>query len=296
MMGFRSYSKQKRTTRLIQYTILVSFVGIMLMPLVVMLSTALKGEDEIYMQESFKLIPRGWMFSNFVKAMRAAAWGRYFFNSFLVTSIAVAGSLLLNSFAGYSFAVLRFPLKNVLFLFLLVGIMIPYQVIIIPQYLIMKSVPLFGGNNILGRGGTGWLDTYWALIIPQLSGSFGIFLCRQYYLNIPYELNEAARIDGCTPFSIFTKVYFPLSKPVYATLGILKSVYVWNNFFFPLIMTSSDKMRTVQLGLQTFRNFALFRWELMMAATTLICLPLILAFLLFQKLFIQTAAASGLKG
>jgi len=291
----RSYKRHRTTIRVVQYTFLLAFMLLMIMPLIIALSTALKDETEIYMQERFYIIPKAWKISNFVEAMQTAPWGRYFFNSLFVTSVSVFGSLFLNSLAGYSFAVLRFPLKNLLFVFLLVGIMIPFQVIIIPQYLVLKSIPLFGGNNMLGRGGTGWLDTYWALIIPQLSGSFGIFLCRQFYLNIPYELNEASRMDGCTPFQAFIKVYVPLSKPIYATLGILKSVAVWNDFFYPLIMTTSDKMRTVQLGMQVYRNFALFRWDLLMAATLLICLPLLVAFFSFQRLFIQTAAASGLK-
>lgn len=294
--GLRSFKRQRRRTRIFQYTFLILFLGLMIMPLLITLSTALKDESEIYMQERFYLIPKAWKVSNFVEAMQSADWGRYFLNSFYVTTVSVVGSLFLNSLAGYSFAVLRFPFKNLLFVLLLVGIMIPFQVIIIPQYLILKSIPLFGGNDAFGQGGTGWLDTYWALIIPQLSGSFGIFLCRQFYLNIPHELNEASRIDGCRPFTTFIRIYVPLSKPIYATLGILKSVSVWNDFFYPLIMTTSDSMRTVQLGLQSYRNFALFRWDLMMAATFLICLPLLIAFFLLQRLFIQTAAATGLKG
>ncbi len=290
-----SMRKQTSSIKAIKFIILVVFALIMLFPLAIMVSTSLKGENEIYMQEKFTFIPEAWRFANFIDTLKVASWGRYFFNSFFVTSITVVGSLFFNSLAGYSFAVLHFRFRNFLFIFLLIGIMIPYQSIIIPQYLIMKSIPFFGGNSFLGKGGTGWLDTYWALIIPQLSGSIGIFLCRQYYLNVPYDLHEAAKIDGCNPFQTFIRIYIPLSKPIYASLGILKTVAVWNDFFYPLIMTTSDSMRTVQLGLQSYQNYALFRWDLLMAANILVCLPLVIAFLMLQRLFIQTAVSSGLK-
>lgn len=289
-------SQQRKMNDMILYTILTVFMIVTLFPFLIMISTSLKSEDEIYLQENFTLIPESLKFSNFVEAMKVANWGRYFFNSFFVTSISVLGSLFLNALAGYSFGVLRFPLRNFLFLLLLVGIMIPPQTLIIPQYIILRSIPLFGGNNIWGQGGSGWLDSYWALIIPQLSGSFGIFLFRQYYLNVPRQLYEAAKIDGCGQFMAFLKIYLPLSKPVLASLAILKSVAVWNDFFYPLIMTSSDEMRTVQLGLQSYRSFALFRWDLMMAACILVSLPLILAFFVFQRHFLQTAFSSGIKG
>jgi multiple sugar transport system permease protein len=289
-------SNRNTINAIMLYLILTIFTIIILFPFLIMVSTSLKSEDEVYMQERFSLIPDSWKFSNFIEAMKVADWGRYFLNSFFVTSVTVAGSLFLNGLAGYSFGVLRFPYRNVLFLLLLVGIIIPPQTLIIPQYIILRSIPLFGGNNLFGQGGYGWLDSYWALIIPQLSGSFGIFLFRQYYLGVPRQLYEASKIDGCGSFATFIRIYFPLSKPVIASLAILKSVAVWNDFFYPLIMTSSDDMRTVQLGLQSYRGFALFRWDLMMAACMLVSLPLILAFFVFQKHFIETAFSSGVKG
>jgi multiple sugar transport system permease protein len=157
-------------------------------------------------------------------------------------------------------------------------------------------MPLFGRNTLLGTGGIGWLDSEWALIIPQLSGPLGIFLCRQYFLKVPRGLYEAAKIDGCWPFKIFLHICLPLPKPVLASLAILKSVAVWTDFFYPLIMTTSDSMRTVQLGLQAYQSYALFRWDLTMAACILMCLSLILAFFAFQNHFMQTALASGIKG
>jgi multiple sugar transport system permease protein len=289
-------SRKARMNTLLLYVFLIVFAMVMLFPFLIMISTSLKSENEIYMQDSVDLIPRSWKVLNFIETLKVANWGRYFFNSFYVTSVSVIGSLLLNSLAGYSFAVLRFPGRNLLFFFLLVGILVPPQTLIIPQYIILRSIPLFGGNNIFGQGGAGWLDSYWALIVPELSGSFGIFLFRQYYLNTPREFYEASKIDGCTAFNTFLRIYLPLSKPVLASLAILKSVHVWNNFFYPLIMTSSDEMRTVLLGLQSYQNYALLRWDLMMAACVLVCLPLVIAFFVFQRHFLQTAFSSGVKG
>lgn len=278
------------------YSVLSIFAIIMILPFVIMVSTGLKPMSELFMVDGFHLFPKNPQPSNYIEAMQSAAWGRYFFNSIFVTFVATAGSLFINSLGGFSLGVLKYPGRDVLFLLLLIGIMVPFQALIVPQYILLRSIPLAGGNNLLGRGGTGWLNTYSALIVPQLAGSFGVFLCRQYFLGVPYELYESAKVDGAKPMTAFMQIYLPLSKPVLTSLAILKSVHVWNDFFYPLIMTSSDRMRTVQLGLQTFQGYALNRWDLMMAATTLVALPIIIAFLLLQRQFVQSALSSGLKG
>jgi multiple sugar transport system permease protein len=228
--------------------------------------------------------------------MQAAPWGRYFFNSTFVALVSVLGSLLLNSVAGFCFARLRFRGRDLLFFFMLIGIMIPPQAIIIPQFLMMRYMPLFGGNDITGQGGIGWLNSYWALIMPWLAGSFGIFLCRQYYINFPEELDEAARLEGCGPLRLFTHIYLPLSGPVLAALAILKTVFMWNDFFYPLIMTNSASMRTVQLGLQTFAGEYYADWHLLMAAALLVTLPLVVLFLFLQRYFVEGIVTTGLKG
>jgi multiple sugar transport system permease protein len=174
--------------------------------------------------------------------------------------------------------------------------MIPPQAIIIPQFLMMRYMPLFGGNDITGQGGIGWLNSYWALIMPWLAGSFGIFLCRQYYINFPEELDEAARLEGCGPLRLFTHIYLPLSGPVLAALAILKTVFMWNDFFYPLIMTNSASMRTVQLGLQTFAGEYYADWHLLMAAALLVTLPLVVLFLFLQRYFVEGIVTTGLKG
>jgi multiple sugar transport system permease protein len=277
------------------YILLSGFALIMLLPFTGMIFTALKSSNEIYLTNSFSFFPKAWRVANFIEAMQVAPWHRYFFNSFIVTSIAVVGSLFFNSFAGYSFARLKFPGRDFLFFFILIGLMVPPQVTIIPQFLIMRGMPFFGGNNWLGQGGTGWLDTYYALIIPALSGSIGIFLCRQFYLGFPKALDEAARIDGCSPFRAYFMIYMPASRPIYASLGILKTVAVWNDFFYPLVMTNSEKMRTVQLGLQVYRSSGMVQWEYLMAATTIVTIPVLIIFLCFQRYFVQGIMTSGIK-
>lgn len=277
------------------YGILIGFAILMLAPFAVTLLTSLKPKEELYFV-GINLLPKHLRPSNYVEAMRAAPWGRYFFNSAVVTVVSVGGSLLLNSVAGFAFARLRFRGRDLLFFFMLIGIMIPPQAIIIPQFLMMRSMPLCGGNDITGQGGIGWLNSYWALIMPWLAGSFGIFLCRQYYINFPEELDEAARLEGCGPLRLFLYIYLPLSGPVLAALAILKTVFMWNDFFYPLIMTNSASMRTVQLGLQTFAGEYYADWHLLMAAALVVTLPLVVMFLFLQRYFVEGIVTTGLKG
>jgi len=165
----------------------------------------------------------------------------------------------------------------------------------IPTFLMMKLFPLFGGNNLLGQGGTGFINSYTGLVLPFIAGSFGIFLCRQYFMNFPRALDEAAQIDGASVFRVFFQIYLPLSKPILATLAIFKTTATWNDYMWPLIMTNTEQMRTVQLGLTIFRSESAVEWNLLMAATTLVVLPLVLLFLLAQKYFVQGIVTTGLK-
>jgi multiple sugar transport system permease protein len=266
-----------------------------LVPLAIMLVTALKAPSEITIG-GFRWLPASPQVANFGQAMLTGRWPRYFLNSAFVTASSVVGSVLLNTLAGYCFARLRFPGRNTIFFFLLLGVMIPPQSVIIPQFITLRSVPLAGGNNLFGAGGTGWIDTYWALIVPFLSGSVGIFMSRQFYLTIPLSLDEAARIDGCSAFEVYWRVILPLSGPLLATLAILKTVFTWNNFFYPLIMTNSEELYTVQLGLQVFRNQYSVEWHLLMAATLLTIAPIVALYLVAQRRFVSGFVTSGMKG
>lgn len=287
--------KPTKFERTSAYAALALVTALSILPLLVLIFTSLKGDDEFGLGRT-TILPSGLAFDNYARALGMAEWGLFFRNSTIVTAVAVGGSLLLNTLAGFAFARLRFRGSQFMFLLLLLGLMIPAQVTIIPQFLLLKSVPFFGGNDWLGSGGTGWLDSYYALIIPELSGAFGIFMARQFYLQVPRALDEAAYIDGAGILRLFFYIYIPLSGPLLGTLGIFKFVAVWNDFFHPLIYTSSPSMRTIQLGLQVFRGEYQVQYNLLMAATLMVSLPIVIAFFLFQKQFIRSVVSSGVKG
>lgn len=289
-----SMKGRRRLSNTLIFIALLLFSFLLLVPILFVVLTAFKTDPEISLT-NFQWLPSSLNWGSFEKAFAMGDWGRYFFNSLLVTAITVVGSLLFNSLAGFAFARLTFRAKNLLFVFLLIGMMVPPQSIIIPQFVMMRSVPFTGGNDWLGQGGTGLLDTYVSLILPFLSGSFGIFLCRQFYSTFPTALDDAAKIDGCGSFKTYFSIYLPLSKQILATLVILKSVATWNDFFYPLIMTQSEKMKTVQLALQMFRGSTTTHYNWLMAATLLTALPMIVVFLCAQKHFVQGVVSSGMK-
>ena len=274
---------------------LIAITLLNLMPVVIMFFTSLKGNDEL-ISGTFSLLPREWHFDNYAKAMESGKWALYFKNSLIVTLVVTAGSLLFNTLAGFTFARIRFRGSTFIFVCLLAGMMVPAQSIVVPQFIIMKSIPLFGQNDIWGQGGTGWLNTYFALIVPALSGSIGIFMARQFFASFPKDLDEAGYMDGLGYFGTYWRIFLPLSGPLLATLGILKIVSVWNEFFQPLIFTNTESMRTIQLALSLFKGEFTIQYNLLMAATVLVSLPMLAAFLLFQKQFVGSIVSSGVKG
>lgn len=265
----------------------------MLMPFIIMISTSLKTANEIN-SPTVRLIPKKVVFTNYPAAMFRATWLRWFLNSISVAFIVVTVSLFLNSLAGFAFARYKFRLRNLLFLSCLIGLIVPQQITIVPQFILMKFFPLAGGNNIFGIGGKGWIDSYPGLMINQLAGAFGIFLCRQFYLMFPKELDEASAMDGCSPWKIYLKIYLPLSGPIFSSLGILKLTHTWNDYIWPLVIINSNNLKTVQLGLAIFKNWVI-EWELLMAATAVVTAPLMIFFLAAQRLFIQGIITSGVK-
>ncbi len=277
--------------------VLLSITGIITMvPIYIIFITAFKQDTEM-VAANFKWWPESFTYlGNFEAAFNMVDWIVCYKNSFILTFATVVISLLINSVAGYSFARLKFKGKDFLFLLILVGLMVSPQSIIIPQFLIMKAFPLAGGNDIFGNGGSGLLNTFAALILPSASGSFGIFMCRQYYMSFPTALDEAARIDGCGPIKTYFHIYLPMSKTILSTLTIFKAVSVWNDFFYPLIMTSSQDMYTVQLGLQMFKGSTGTHYNWLMAATLVSILPMVLVYAIAQKSFVQGIATTGMKG
>ncbi len=240
-------------------------------------------------------IPRNPSLDNYTEFFRQERIGRYFFNSAFVALSVTALQLFTSSLAAYTFAKRRFPGRDLLFLITLGTLMIPGQVTLIPNYVILKQIPFFGGNNFLGAGGSGWLDSYWGLIVPQAVTAFGIFLMRQYMKSIPDDLLDAARVDGASEFRIYAQIVMPLCRPALAALGIFTFSYVWDDFFWPLIITSSEDLRTLPLGLALFVVRNRTAWDLLMAGSVITTIPVLIVFLVFQRHFIRGIAVTGMK-
>lgn len=259
-----------------------------------MVISSLKPNAELFSWPP-TFVPKNITFEHYVTALTTRDFGRYFLNSAIVSLMSMSINLVFCSLAGYAFARLDFPLKNFLFLLLLSTMMIPVQVTLIPTFLMVKSFPLIGGNDIFGRGGTGLLNTYAGLIVPHIMSVFGVFIMRQFYMQFPRELSEAARIDGARELGIFSKIFLPLGKPAMSALAIFTFTQTWDDFLWPLVVTSDRSMRTLQLGLEVFKNRYTADWGPLMAATTVSIIPVILIFIVFQRYFTDTALSSGIK-
>ena len=248
-------------------------------PLLWMITLSLKPARLTYSPPY--LIPTTFQWSNYADAWAAAPFGRYYLNTAIMAAGITFGQLIFSSLAAYAFARLKFPGRNVLFLVVLGTMMLPFQVLLIPSYLIVKSL--------------GWQNTFTALIVPRMVSAFGIFLLRQFYLSIPRDLDEAAMIDGASRFGVWWRIILPLSRPALATLAIFAFLFAWNDFLWPLVVTDDPNMRTIQLGLAMFQGRYSTNWTLLMAGTVMATLPTIGAFLLGQRQFIQSIALSGVK-
>lgn len=253
----------------------------MLFPFLWMVSTSLKPETEVFLWPP-KLLPWPPRWENYREAWGIASFGRYFFNTALVAVTVTGFSLLLNSLAAYAFARLRFPGRDALFLVLLATMMIPFQVTMIPTFLILQRL--------------GWLDTYLGLTVPGFAGAFGIFMLRQFMLSIPQDLLDAARMDGCSELTVYRRIMLPLTKPALATLATFTFMNAWNDFILPLMVVKSDEMRTLTLAVAALSSgLYVMSFPLMMAAATFVILPVLAAFLFAQRYFTRSIALGGFK-
>ena len=219
---------------------------------------------------------------NFAKAWAAAPFARYFVNTVLLVTMILAVQLVLVTLAAYSFARFEFPGRNVLFALVLVQLMIMPDVLIVENYRTMSAL--------------GIKDTILAIGLPYMASAFGIFLLRQTFKTVPRELDEAARVEGCTPIGVLWKVYVPLARPVYLAYALVSVSYHWNNFLWPLIITNSVESRPLTVGLQVFASTDQgIDWSIITAATLLTSGPLLIAFLLFQRQFVQSFMRAGIK-
>lgn len=276
----RQYIARRGAYRAFLYILLIATCALMLLPFFWMVSTSLKTHIET-MKVPIQWLPQSPQWSNYVEALRVAPFGRYFFNSFVIAITTTVGEVILTVFAAYAFAKMRFFGKNALFAILLGTLMIPGQMLLIPNYVTMYRF--------------GWLDKYQALIIPWLASVFAIFLLRQFFRAIPDELWDSARIDGCRRLRYVLQIVVPNSKPALLTVAVLKFLGSWNAFLWVLIMTTSQKMRTVPVGLSLYSTEMGTAYEQLMAASVVAIIPILIIFFVAQKQFIQGVARTGIK-
>lgn len=271
--------KPRLSTIVARHAILIIGAIVVVVPFLWMFTTSLQTRAETYTNTS--ILPTSWHWENYARAWASAPFAQYYLNSTIMAVGIVAGHLVLDSLSAYAFARLRFPLKNALFVVLLAGMMIPTFVTIIPAYTIVANL--------------GWIDTQAALIVPRLADVFGIVLLRQFFATIPVELEEAARIDGCSRVGTFLRIIVPLSRPAFATLAIFAFLFAWNDFLWPLLVINNDNRRTIQIGLQSFVGRYGTSWNYLMAGTLTATVPTIVVFLFFQRALVRGIASTGLK-
>ena len=275
-------ARTKRIQTILLYVILTLGALVMILPFYWMVATSLKsGPEAISVPPTW--LPRNWLFSNYGQALEKAPFGRYFLNSVFVTTVTTAGELFTSILAAYAFAKLKFWGKDILFLLLLATMMVPGELMTIPNFVTLSSWKL--------------VNTYWALIIPWFASVFSVFTLKQNIQTIPDELYYAAKTDGASDWQFLWEMVVPLSKSSIIAVMILKVIGSWNSFLWPMIVTNSaPDLRTLPVGLQAFTTEAGIQFELLMAASTLVILPMVIIYLLLQKYIIQGISRSGLKG
>jgi multiple sugar transport system permease protein len=280
---------RSRRARLLREGIIRSVIHVVLAvgsiamvgPFLWMISTSLKREGDVFAFPP-EWIPNPIQFNNYPETWQTAPFGSYLFNTVFVSVTVTLLELLTCSLAAYAFARLRFAGRDKLFVLYLGTLMIPGQVTIIPNFVLMKYL--------------GWTDTYLALIIPPAFSAFGTFLLRQFFMTIPFELEEAAKIDGASYPRIWATIILPLSGPALSTLAVFSFMTQWNSFLWPLIVTNSNNMRTFTVGLRFFIDEYNTKYHYLMAGSVMSILPILLVFIFFQRYFVRSIKLSGMGG
>jgi ABC-type glycerol-3-phosphate transport system permease component len=268
--------------KLVRHLILIAVGVFFILPLVWMISTSLKSNRQIFVFPP-EWIPNPVIWRNYPDVFDYAPFLLYFKNTIMIEVACIVGTLLSSSLVAYGFSRLDAPGKNFLFILMLSTMMLPYQVWMIPLYILFTKI--------------GWVNTFYPLTVPAFFGNaLYIFLLRQFFLTIPKELEDAARIDGCSYFRIFWQIILPLTRPALATVVIFTFMGVWNDFLGPLLYLQDPEKYTLAVGLQVFLSQHGADWGLLMAASTMVVLPVIVVFFFTQKQFIQGIVLTGLKG
>jgi multiple sugar transport system permease protein len=280
--------------KLIVYALLTSGAIIFFAPWAWMVSASFQPIGDIFNWPP-SWIPENFTINNYTRFLAAEGFFRWILNSAFLSVVVLIVQTFFNSLAAYAFAKRRFPGSNLIFLAFLGTLMIPGQLFLIPNYITLLRFPLFGGNNALGTGGIGMLDSFWGIIVPYAFSVWSVFFIRQYMKTIPDELLDAARIDGASEFRIYWQVVLPLCGPVLAATAIFTFTFVWNDFFWPLIVISDPDLRTLQLGLALFVIKNRTVWDIVFAGSVISTLPVLIVFLVFQKYFVRGIALTGMK-
>ncbi|MDX6263255.1 MAG: multiple sugar transport system permease protein [Kribbellaceae bacterium] len=267
---------------------------LMIVPFLWMILTSFKTLNEV---NGFAWLPDHIEWRNYVNALKAAPFATYFRNSLIVVVGQTIPVLFFCTAAGYALAQLPIRFRKGILNYFIVLLVVPFQVLIVPLFLVVRRIPLAGGNDILGNGGTGWLNTWAALIVPFVSAPLFTFLARQFFISLPAELADAARVDGVSEIGIFFRIMAPLAAPAFVTIALFNVESAWNGFIWPLVATSSESLRPLQFGLATFaQGSGSVQWPFLMAMSALATLPMILLFIFGQRYFIAGMATSGIKG
>ncbi len=281
MTSYTTSTRVKTKSFLIHAVMIVCCI-LFIFPFLWMALTSFKSPQEIF-QWPPRMFPEEWSWRNYQEVLTAVPLLRMLLNSLFVAVAVTAGTLLFSSLAAYSFARLRFKGKDLLFSMYLGTMMVPLMVTLIPTFVIMRKL--------------GMVDTYYALIIPGFFGNaFGTFLLRQFFMTIPNQLDEAARIDGCGYFGIYMRILMPLMKPALASLFIFTFMGVWNDFLWPLVVIQTESVKTITLGLASFQGLYTTKYHLLMAAAMISVLPVMVAYISSQRYFIEGITLTGLKG
>ncbi len=278
----RGLFKRNALGRLVIHIILIAGALFLMLPLVWMFSTSLKSLGTV-MEIPPKWIPRPPIWNNYREIFQVVPFGLYIRNTVFVTLMDVVGKIVSCSLVAFAFARLRWRGRDTLFVIMLATMMLPHQVTLVPQFIVYRYL--------------GWIDTYAPLVLPNwFGGPFLTFLLRQFFMAIPLELDDAARIDGASIFGIYWRIILPLSKPALAAVSIFMFNSSWNDFFGPLIYLHSRNLYTLSLGLRSFQDQNYTEWHLLMAASLVAMLPVLLIFFFAQKYFIQGIVFTGIKG
>ncbi len=281
----RKRARKRLIEKIGVYALLVLGAVTMLAPFLWMISTSLKNPGEVFSYQKAWWVdwaPTSFVWENYVKAWKVVPFARFYLNSIFVVLMTTLGQVATSALSAYAFARLRFPGRDQIFFGYLATMMIPGAVTMIPVFILLRSLD--------------WIDSYKAVILPAIFTAYGTFMLRQFFLTLPKDLEDAAKIDGCGYFGIFWKILLPLSKPALATLTTFTFMGSWMNFMWPLIVLNSHEKFTLPVGLAYFQSLHHTDWTLLMAGSVMMILPILLVFIFNQRYFVEGIKLTGIKG